>query len=294
MSEIVLLDGGMGQELRARSDRPPSPIWSAQILHDDPALVTEVHRDFIKAGAEVITLNAYAVTPARLDRVGRSDLFEALQKEAVRVAVDAEKAEGRDIRIAGCLPPLVASYAPTTTPTRQEALEIYDLIVEAQGPHVDLFICETMASVREAEYATEAGVKSGKPLWCGLTVDDSDGTKMRSGEPVELGARAAIQAGAAGILLNCSRPERISQGLAQLVGLDVPFGAYANGFVGIDELVPGSTVEVLEKRQDLTPEAYADYVDGWIEIGATIVGGCCEVGPGHIAEINRRLGRKTT
>ena len=69
----------------------------------------------------------------------------------------------------------------------------------------------------------------------------------------------------------------------------LPFGAYANGFTKIDALQPGGTVDALTARQDLTPQAYADFVMGWVEKGATIVGGCCEVGPKHISEINDRL-----
>jgi homocysteine S-methyltransferase len=76
-------------------------------------------------------------------------------------------------------------------------------------------------------------------------------------------------------------------GLATLGGR---FGAYANGFSGISaDYVPGSTVKALKGRTDLGPEAYADFALGWVAEGATIVGGCCEVGPAHIAELARRL-----
>ena len=51
----------------------------------------------------------------------------------------------------------------------------------------------------------------------------------------------------------------------------------------------GGTVDTLIAREDVTPDAYADFVMGWVEKGATIVGGCCEVGPAHISEINNRL-----
>jgi S-methylmethionine-dependent homocysteine/selenocysteine methylase len=71
----------------------------------------------------------------------------------------------------------------------------------------------------------------------------------------------------------------------------LPFGAYANGFEKITQEFLGDkpTVDSLSARRDLTPAAYADHVMGWIEQGATIVGGCCEVGPAHIKEIAERL-----
>ncbi len=293
---IIILDGGMGQELRHRSDQPESPIWSAQILRDDPDLVRATHRDYIRAGADVIILNAYAATPQRLERrAGLGHLFEELQRGACQAALEARARESAEttVRIAGCLPPLVASYKPETTPDRDECLKTYGRIVELQTPSVDLFVCETMASAREAGWATEAAVKSGKPVWCSLTVIDEDCAKLRSGEPVMDGAKAAASAGAGAILLNCSRPEAISRTFKEFEGgktpNNLPWGAYANGFTSTDALTEFSTTEVLEARKDLGPEVYADFVDDWIKRGATIVGGCCEVAPAHIAEIWERL-----
>jgi S-methylmethionine-dependent homocysteine/selenocysteine methylase len=76
-----------------------------------------------------------------------------------------------------------------------------------------------------------------------------------------------------------------------LTNQGAPIGGYANGFVKIakDFMKKGATVDILEKRPHLGPEIYADFVDGWIKHGATIVGGCCEVGPAHIEELARRL-----
>ena len=69
------------------------------------------------------------------------------------------------------------------------------------------------------------------------------------------------------------------------------FGAYANGFTKISDgfLRDAPTVDALEQRQDLSPEAYADFAMDWVAAGATIVGGCCEVGPDHIKELAKRL-----
>lgn len=75
-SEVTVLDGGMGQELRRRSNRPASPLWSAQVMLDEPDLVVQAHRDFIDAGARVITLNTYSATPQRLARDADPGLLE--------------------------------------------------------------------------------------------------------------------------------------------------------------------------------------------------------------------------
>jgi S-methylmethionine-dependent homocysteine/selenocysteine methylase len=79
--------------------------------------------------------------------------------------------------------------------------------------------------------------------------------------------------------------------LNALKGAGLPFGAYANGFTRITEdfLKDKPTVDSLEARRDLGPEAYARHALAWVDMGATIVGGCCEVGPAHIAELARAL-----
>ncbi|RED18463.1 homocysteine S-methyltransferase family protein [Pontivivens insulae] len=291
MAEIVLLDGGMGQELVARNDADPTPMWSARVLADRPDLVEAVHRDFFEAGATVATLNTYSVTPERLHRHAPDEdtdaLFERLQAAAIRVASAARG--DRDVALAGCLPPLAWSYRPDAAPPQGLMQQTYARLVAAQGDHCDLMLAETMSGVREAGAATRAIVAAGHLAWIALSVDDRDGTRLRSGEPLEDGISAVAEAGADAILLNCSRPEAIAQGLPILATVHVPFGAYANGFEFAGDLEFGGTVKGLTKRLELTPEAYADHAMTWIAAGATIVGGCCEVGPAHIAHLAQRI-----
>ena len=77
-----------------------------------------------------------------------------------------------------------------------------------------------------------------------------------------------------------------------LTGKGIPVGAYANGFVNIADTFDrvGATVDMLEARKDLGPEAYAGFAQKWVDTGATIIGGCCEVGPAHIAHLAKRFG----
>ncbi|WP_290649630.1 homocysteine S-methyltransferase family protein [Aquisalimonas sp.] len=286
---VVLLDGGMGQELRRRSSRPASPLWSAQVMLDEPHLVVAAHRDFIDAGARIITVNTYSATPQRLARDGEPKLFESLHAAALSAARKACDDSGQDVRIAGCLPPLVASYRPDLAPDEATCLRNYGRMVEAQAGGVDLFLCETMSLAREARAATEAAAKSKLPVWTAFTVDDGDGARLRSGEPLAEAAREVVTAGADRVLVNCAVPEAVTTAMGELAGLGVPFGGYANAFTSVAPLQPGGTVDVLESRTDLGPAAYAEHALRWVEQGATIVGGCCEVGPAHIAALAERL-----
>ena len=296
MAEVVLLDGGMGQELMARSQQPPSPLWSAQVLLEEPELVEAAHRAFLEAGATVITLNSYSATPERLAREGREDLFAPLQARAVALALQARDAVlarreaageqggpgGGRIAIAGCLPPLVASYRPDLSPAPDQALAMYRRIVAAQADGVDLFLAETLASIDEAMAAATAARESGKPVWVALTLDDDAPRALRSGEPLADAVAALADAGVDARLLNCSRPETIDAAWDAFAAAPGACGAYANGFTSVTALVPGGTVDSLEARRDLPPAAHAEVALSWIARGAGIVGGCCEVGPEHI------------
>ena len=67
------------------------------------------------------------------------------------------------------------------------------------------------------------------------------------------------------------------------------YGAFANGFTAIDALEPGGVVDVLQARDDLSPTHYAAFAAEWLDAGATVIGGCCEVGPEHIQALNALL-----
>lgn len=289
MAEIVLLDGGMGQELVARSGDAPTPLWSTQVMIDHPGLVQQVHADYFAAGATVATTNTYAIHHDRLEKFGLDEHFARLHMQALAEAAAARSAAGQG-RIAGSLGPLVASYRPETHPPHAEAVAKYAEIAALLAPGVDLFLAETVASLAHARAVLEGGLTGGRPVWLSVTLDDEDGTRLRSGEAVG-DLRDIVAAGAGGILANCSAPEAMAAALEVFAGFGLPFGAYANGFQQITKafLKDSPTVDVLHARPEMTPERYADFAMHWVGMGATVVGGCCETTPAHIAETARRL-----
>ena len=289
MQQVTLLDGGMGQELFLRSNKPATPLFSAQAMLDDPEMVIQLHCDFISAGADLICINSYAATPERLARDADISLFAKIQKAAVRAALIARDNSRKPVRIAGCLPPLVASYHTELIPPENQARASYELIIQQQAHSVDLFIAETMSSVAEARYVCDAVANTDKPVWVSFTVDDRDGTCLRSGEALMAGVEAAVTGGAEVVLVNCSTPEAVGQSMALLSKQDLLFGGMANGYVAAAELKPGDTVDTLTTRDDLGPNRYAEHAMSWVEQGASMIGGCCGVGPAHIAELRRRI-----
>ena len=290
MALITLLDGGMGQELVARSGDEPTPLWATRVMLDHPGMVRAIHGDYFAAGATVATTNTYAIHHDRLERFDLDPMFHALHLRALVEAHEARASHGTG-RIAGSMGPLVASYRPEVTQPVAEAAPKYAEIAAILGPHVDVILCETMASVEMAEGAVKGAQAAGKPVWLSVSVDDHDGSKLRSGEPVADLARVIAKYPVAAVLANCSVPEAMAAALAGLRSLGLPFGAYANGFTHISGnfLKDASTVKELTHRHDLTPQKYADFAMEWVAMGATIVGGCCEVGPAHISHLRDRL-----
>jgi S-methylmethionine-dependent homocysteine/selenocysteine methylase len=288
---ITILDGGMGQELVRRSGDTPTGLWSTKIMLDRPELVRAIHDDYFAAGAEIATANSYAVHRDRLEPAGLEDQFETLHRLACEIACAARDAFGSG-RVAGALGPLGWSYSHDGAPDAARAAELYDEICRIQAGLVDLFLIETIASIEQVKGALAGTLGHGKPVWLALSVDDADGTKLRSGETLDDALAEIQRSPPEAVLLNCSMPEAVTQGLPVISTSRLPFGAYANGFTGIstDFLSAGSAVTKLATRADLTPEAYADHAGAWIEQGATIIGGCCEVSPAHIEVLAERFG----
>src|SRR6056300_614424 len=144
MTDIIFLDGGLGQEIHHRSSNPNAhPLWSLQVMYDEPELVTQVHYDFIKAGSKVLSLNNYTATPQRLQKYGNPEQFSNSHELAASVLVQAIKQADinrSDIDIAGSLPPLVASYVASEALDFETSVEHYKALIAAQKPYTDLFL----------------------------------------------------------------------------------------------------------------------------------------------------------
>lgn len=297
MSMIALLDGGLGQEINKQSSADTShPLWSVKVMEDEPDIVKQVHKAFLQAGARTIATNSYTITQSRLDRNGYPDAYERLHKTALQIvkqAVDEVVADGtlkrEDIAISGCLPPVAASYVAEAALDYEASKDEYLRIIETQRDHVDVFLVETMSNIEETKAAIDALAHYGQAAYVALTLADDGSNQLRSGEPL---SRAMDELGAKGVealMLNCSYPEAIGKAIPELVKAGFRTGGYANGFTSISALAPGQTVDNLSARQDLSPARYFDHVKYWLDEGATIIGGCCEISPAHIAYMHDEL-----
>ncbi len=287
---ITILDGGMGQELIHRSGTPPTPLWSTQVMIDMPHLVREIHADYFAAGAEIATTNTYAIHRDRLAGTEHEGRFEDLHRIALDMALAARDAHGSG-KIAGSIGPLGASYRADLQPAHEIAVELMAEVAGLLALACDILLFETVISAAQTRAALEATRELGKPVWISFSVDDEDGSRLRSGEA--LADAVALCGDAAALLANCSAPEAMPAAIDVLTASGKPVGAYANAFTQITKefLKDKPTVDALTARRDMGPDAYADQATTWVDHGATILGGCCETNPAHIAELARRFSK---
>ena len=286
----ILLDGGMGRELRFRGVNVQTAIWAANGLITAPDTVRQVHLDYIESGADIITTNTYGIIRSNLALVGIEDQFQSLNELACSLACQAREESETPVLIAGALPPLAGSYRPDLVGEIEDLVPLYLEQAELLAPHVDLIICETMSSAAEGRSAALAACQTGKPVWVAWTLHEDRSGNLRSNETISLAAEFLSDLPVSGFLANCCAPESITQALPQLVAAGADYvGGYANTFQPIPEdwELEGDkqTDGLLDLRGDLDPENYADYAGRWLEDGANVVGGCCGTRPAHIARI---------
>jgi S-methylmethionine-dependent homocysteine/selenocysteine methylase len=290
----MLLDGGLGRELRFRGIETSSAIWSANGLLVAPEVVRQIHLDYILAGADIITTNTYGIIRRGLVTMGIEDRFAELNTLACTLARQARETAGRPVLIAGSLPPLHGSYRPDLVLAFEEIEPLYREQSELLAPRVDLLLCETMSSAAEGKAAAWAACQTGKPVWVSWTLHEDQSGRLRSGETIAEAVAALSGLPVSGFLVNCSTPESITKAMPELVATGAQYvGGYANTFRPIPEewTLDGDkeTDGTLPLRQDLDPAGYAQHVADWLDAGATVVGGCCGTRPAHIAHIYETL-----
>lgn len=307
MVDVMILDGGMGKELRRIGAPFRQPEWSSLALIEAPDMVAQAHRNFIEAGARTIITNNYAVVPYHhtdeffgergVELVTLSGQLARDVAESARTEFDAE------VLVAGSMPPLFGSYEPDNFDAGR-ATPLYRTIARSLDPFVDHWVGETLSTIAEMDTIVDAiaTVDATKPVWMAFSLPDQwhveHGMAIRSGENIaSLAAAVAKHDRITAVLFNCSIPEQTGPALNELrraldeLGLThIRTGGYANAFPTARTDSYQANEVIFERRDELTGDRYADVVAEWIDGGATIVGGCCDMYPEHIAALATRFG----
>ena len=303
---VIILDGGLSREL-IRLDAPfAQPEWSALALLEAPHYVKRAHADFLRAGAEVLTTDSYAVVPFHIGEErfwSRGGELAGLAGRVAREAADeGADGKGKEAKVAGCLPPVFGSYEPLRFDPGSVG-KYLDVLVDALDPYVDFWLGETLSLIAEGEAVLAATKGRGKGVWISFCPDDGEGAsttepELRSGESIAEVARWALGKGEEIEVLafNCCRPEFIDAALDAAVKvfeqerardgrrLLPRLGVYANAFVPRSNEYAANE-DVAPTDGELTPEAYARMAVRWREKGAEVIGGCCGIGHEHIRAV---------
>ncbi len=293
----VLLDGATGSELSRRAVDVSLPLWSARALLSAPHVLSQIHADYLRAGAEIITANTFRTHRRTLSKGGLADHAEELTRRAVELARGAARTASnglgnggyKESYVAGSMAPLEDCYSPELVPAQAECerehAEMAQYLAQAGA---DLLLVETMNTVREAAAATAAACATGLPVITSFVCRD-DG-RLFSGETVRAAVEAVVPLGAIGVCINCTPSTIIHRPFAELRAAarafshrNLTLGLYAN--IGHTDSIAGWS-----DTADVSPLEYARVAAKWLEQGAHLMGGCCGTTPAHIAALRMVIG----
>ena len=281
--EVILLDGGTGTELERRGAPMHDAVWCAAATLSHGDLLRTVHEDYVRAGASVIIANTYASNRLMLEPAGLGGEFEAINRRAVEVALEARAraAGGEAVAVAGSMSHMLPMrHDPAWAPSPARAAECFSEMAETlAAAGVDLIILEMMSNPDLARPALAAALASGRPVWVGYSARRGAG-----GAPIPflradlafadlLGAVPPSQAAVAGVMH--THVDLTSPALAVLRGFfDGPTMAYPDS--GFFEMPSWRFVDVI------SPAELARAAREWLGEGVRVVGGCCGLGVEHV------------
>lgn len=276
----VILDGATGSELNRRGVSTNLPLWSTNALISAPETLFQIHRDYVEAGAEIVTANTFRTHRRNLMSSGMANQAADLTRQAVEIA---RNAAGELAWVAGSLAPLEDCYTPEAVPSdtdlESEHEEMARNLAEAG---VDLILVETHNTIREAVAASRAVRETQTPFIVSFVLGTD--RRLLSGEMLADAVWAVMNLEPLAVSVNCLPAENVLPAIAEIraVSKEIAIAAYAN--IGKPDPVQG-WIETGAQN----PDRYADYAEQWVEAGAKFVGGCCGTTPGHIRAIVRKL-----
>ena len=289
--EVRLLDGATGTELERRGVPMTSNAWSARASLDHVETLEAIHRDYIDAGADIVTANTYATSRALLERDGLGDHFEEINRAAVRATQRARERSNRpDVMIAGSLSHRGPISEGSARPDSNAAIGL-DEMAEALREQArllcdegcDLLLLEMMYDPARMPLVFEAAAQTGLPVWAGFSArrgEDGSLLGFGPGEDIPFAQITSIlhdwKVDAAGIMHTPAN--LVSDALAILrTTFDGPLMAYPDS--GYFKSPHWQFEDVIE------PGELRRYAEEWIEQGAQVIGGCCGLTPEHIAAL---------
>ena len=281
----ILADGAMGTMLHHESHARADACFDAMNV-DDPTVVLAIHKAYIGAGAELIETNTFGANSFKLASVGREPFVELYNRRGVELArLAIAESDRSDVFIAGSVGPLGVGIYPYGRLTQEEAQAAYaEQLFALVDSGVDVILFETFSEHRELLLAIKVlrDLSPDLPVIAQATFYHEN--LSYAGYPPARVANDLHKAGADVIGVNCgSGPAGIAEVLRQMCFAvpDAVFSAMPNA--GFPEVVGGRILF------PATAEYFADCATTFVNIGATVIGGCCGTTPEHIAAMRAAL-----
>ena len=295
-SKIRILDGGMGQLILSKGLKPKGSLWSGTALIDKKyhKMVIDSHLDFINSGADVIVTNNFAGRRIRMAQNNVENLFDYANAKAGELALKAKEISKKNVLIAGSLPAQNDTYVLDQRDNKIIEKGFYDQ-AKLIKPFVDFFYLDVMCGSKECEIALNVTEKFNLPVLIGIHIKKNG--RLPSGESVTEVGKKCKSNSLLGIISACVSPEIIENTVSEMRDLKIPFGYKANlwkneepvpvhKFASPKDEVGANPVETLGTRDDYTDEKFLEFSKKMMNMGATILGGCCETKPSHIKKIS--------
>ncbi|WP_318212138.1 MULTISPECIES: homocysteine S-methyltransferase [unclassified Streptomyces] len=284
---VLVLDGGLSNQLEAQGCDLSDALWSARLLADGPEQIEAAHAAYVRAGARVLITSSYQATFQGFARrgVGREEAARLLAR-SVELARTSAADVGEEVWVAGSVGPYGAMLADGSEYRGRYGLSVRELeafhrprieVLAAAEP--DVLALETVPDVAEAEALLRAVEGCGVPVWLSYTVE---GGRTRAGQ--DLAEAFAVAAGndrVVAVGVNCCDPAEAGPAVELAVAMTgKPAVVYPNSGELWDAGARGWRGDIAFDPARAT---------GWAASGARLIGGCCRVGPATISALGSSL-----
>ena len=277
--EIIIFDGAMGTMLQSKN--LPKGVLPETYNLTHPEVITDIHREYLEAGADVISANTFGANSLKFS----DDELKAVIDSAINCAEKARE-NFEDKYIALDIGPLGRLLAPFGDLSFEEAYEIFAKTIKLANDRTDLIIIETMNDSFETKAAILAAKESSSlPVFVSNVYDEHK--KLMTGADAKAMIAMVEGLGVDALGLNCSL------GPDKMLSILPTFAKYSSTPIlimpnaGLPKVVEGKT------QFDVTEEQFAECMEIAVNMGARIVGGCCGTNPSYIKKLADALKKMT-
>ena len=300
--EVIVLDGATGSEIARLGAAMNSSAWCGVANKTHPDIVREVHEEYIRAGADVVTANTFSTSRHILASAGLADETVSINTRAVELAREAvhNVSPERPIAVAGSMStmrawiPGTVSPDPRFLPTPEEEFNNYQEVAHTLAKSgVDLILMEMMSDIDRSSLAISAAMETGLPVWIGTscTLSDDGSVSAWNQHSEEPATR-----------LSPDHLRAEDKSYDTLIEAMLPFHPQVMGVMhstlettnaGLQTLYehwqgpimayPETSSEVRKGiSEQVEPSSFASHCHDWVDSGVQIIGGCCGTTIEHI------------